>query len=122
MSETVLVVGSNPLDRQLVIQPLLKGDYQVRYAASDSGAIRIISRETPNAVLLIQEPDNGAQEICSLIRKAAPAMPLLVIGRAGTDAKVKLFQADADDYIIEPFDSAELLARVRSAIRRSKAH
>jgi DNA-binding response OmpR family regulator len=120
MAETILVVGSEPIDQQSVIWPLLKADYQVRYAASNSSAVRIISTETPSAVLLSLEPDR-ALEICFLIRRVAPATPLLVIGREDDPAiKVRLFQADADDYVLEPFDSAELVARIRSAVCRSK--
>jgi DNA-binding response OmpR family regulator len=120
MAETILVVGSEPIDQQSVIWHLLKADYQVRYAASNSSAIRIISTETPSAVLLTQRPDK-AQEICSSIRRVAPAMPLLVIGRENDAAiRAKLFQADADDYVLEPFDSAELVARIGAAVRRSK--
>jgi DNA-binding response OmpR family regulator len=120
MAETILVVGSEPVDQQSVIWHLLKADYQVRYAASNSSAVRIISTETPSAVLLSLEPDK-ALEICFLIRRVAPATPLLVIGREDDPAiKVTLFQADADDYVLEPFDSAELVARIRSAVCRSK--
>jgi DNA-binding response OmpR family regulator len=120
MAETILVVGSASIDQQSVIWQLLKADYQVRYAASNSSAIGIISAETPSAVLLTHQPDK-AQEMCFLIRRVAPAMPLLVIGREDDTAiRAKLFQAEADDYVLEPFDSAELVARIRSAVRRSK--
>jgi DNA-binding response OmpR family regulator len=120
MAETILVVGSRPIDQQSVIWSLLIADYQVRYAASDSSAIGIITTETPSAVLLSLEPDK-ALEICFLIRRVAPATPVLVIGREDDPAiSVRLFQADADDYVLEPFDSAELVARIRSAVCRSK--
>jgi DNA-binding response OmpR family regulator len=120
MTETILVVGSKPIDEQTVIWDLLKADYQVRYTASVSSATRIVAIEMPSAVLLSQEPDK-ALKICSSIRNVAPAMPLLVIGRENnTVLSVKLFQADADAYILEPFDAAELIARIRSAVRRSK--
>jgi DNA-binding response OmpR family regulator len=120
MAETILVVGSKPTSGQSVIWDLLNADYQVRYAASDSSAVRIVASETPSAVLLTQE-SNKAQKSCSSIRRVAPAMPILVIGREDdTSIRVKLFQAEADDYILEPFNSAELIARIRSAVRRSK--
>jgi DNA-binding response OmpR family regulator len=120
MAETILVVGSASIDQQSVIWQLLKADYQVRYAASNSIAIGIISAEMPSAVLLSQQSDK-AQEMCFLIRRVAPSVPLLVIGREDDTAiRVKLFQADADDYVLEPFDSAELVARIRLAVRRSK--
>ena len=120
MADTILVVGSKPIDQQSVIWSLLEADYQVRHARSNSNAIRIITTDTPCAVLLILEPDN-ALAICFLIRRVAPAIPLLVIGREDDTAiKVALLQADADDYVLDPFDSIELVARIRSAVRRSK--
>jgi hypothetical protein len=63
MAETILVVGSASIDQQSVIWQLLKADYQVRYAASNSIAIGIISAEMPSAVLLSQQSDK-AQEMC----------------------------------------------------------
>ena len=120
MSETILVVGSKPIDEQSVIWDLLNADFQVRYAACDSSATRIVAIETPSAVLLTQESDK-AQKSCSSIRSVAPAMPIFVIGREyDTSVMVKLFQAEADDYILEPFNSIELIARIHSAVRRSK--
>jgi DNA-binding response OmpR family regulator len=117
MAETILVVGSNGINENSVIWNLLKADYQVRYA-NDIGALSIIAIETPSAVLLTQESVK-AQETCSSIRRVAPTVPILVIGRErDMDFKVKLFQADAD-YLLEPFDTAELIARIRSAVRRS---
>jgi hypothetical protein len=70
MAETILVVGSASIDQQSVIWQLLKADYQVRYAASNSIAIGIISAEMPSAVLLSQQSDK-AQEMCFLIRRVA---------------------------------------------------
>jgi DNA-binding response OmpR family regulator len=119
MVETILLVGSEGINAHSLVWDLLKADYQVRYAASDSSAIRIVDIETPSAVLLTEESDK-VKEICSSIRSIAPTLPLLVIGRErDKDIKVKFLQADADDYILEPFDSAELIARIRSAVRRS---
>jgi DNA-binding response OmpR family regulator len=103
-----------------VIWHLLEADYQVRYAASNSSAVRIISTETPSAILLADE-SGETRQICFLIRRVAPAAPLLVIGHEDDPAiRVRLFQAEADDYVLQPFDSAELVARIRSAVCRSK--
>ena len=120
MTETILVVGSKPTAGQSVIWDLLNADFQVRYAASDSSATRIVASETPSAVLLTEESDK-AQKSCSSIRRVARAIPIFVIGREyDTSIRMKFFQAEADDYILEPFNSVELIARIRSAVRRSK--
>jgi two-component system, OmpR family, KDP operon response regulator KdpE len=119
MTHTILVVSSEAIKEHSLIWDLLRADYQVRYAASDSSALKIAVVETPSAILLTQDSDN-VQEICSSIRRIAPSVPLFVIGREGNvDIRVKFFQADADDYIREPFSSDELIARIRSAVRRS---
>jgi DNA-binding response OmpR family regulator len=120
MADTILVVGSKPIDQQSVIWCLLKADYQVRYAGNDCNAIRIVTTEAPSAVVLSLEPDK-AKEMCFLIRSITPSTLLVVIGcEDDTTIIVGLFQADADDYVREPFDSTELIARIRSAVRRSK--
>ena len=119
MADTILMVGSKLIEQQSVIWSLLKADYQIRYANNDSNAINIIATERPSAVVLSLE-SNKSQEICLSIRRVAPATPLFVIGREGAAIRLGLFQADADDYIREPFDSIELIARIRSAVRRSK--
>jgi hypothetical protein len=43
-------------------------------------------------------------EICSSLRRAAPNLPVIVVGPNDVEAKVKLFKLGADDYVVEPFD------------------
>lgn len=118
MADTILVVGSKGAHEHLVVWDLLKADYQVRYAL-DFNAIKIVVIESPSAVVLTHESD-AVKDLCVSIRRVAPTMPILVIGREkNTDARVKFFQGDADAYILEPFDPAELIARIRSVVRRS---
>ena len=57
-------------------------------------------------------------ELCSAFRLAAPNLPLVVVGPDDVEAKVKLFGLGADDYVVEPFDPTEFLARISSIIRR----
>jgi DNA-binding response OmpR family regulator len=118
MAETILVVGFREINQYQVVWDLLKAEYQVRYATSDS-AVRIVSNETPSAVLLALESDK-VKDLCSSIRRVAPKIPLIIIGRENDmDVRLKFFKADADDYIREPVDPVELIARIRSAVRRS---
>jgi len=57
-------------------------------------------------------------EICSAFRRAAPTLPLVVVGPNDLEAKVKLFELGVDDYVVESFDHKEFLARIKSIIRR----
>jgi DNA-binding response OmpR family regulator len=56
--------------------------------------------------------------ICSAIRRAAPKLPVIVVGPDDVEAKVRLFKLGADDYVVEPLDSPEFLARIRALLRR----
>ena len=67
----------------------------------------------------LQCPTERICEICSAIRSAAPTLPLIVVGPDDVETKVRLFKVEADDYVVEPFDRTEFLARVSSLIRRS---
>ena len=63
----------------------------------------------------------STEATCLAIRQTDPDIPLIVLGPSADIAtKVGLFKAGADDYIEEPFDAGELVARLRSHIRRRK--
>jgi len=55
-------------------------------------------------------------EVCDALRRAAPRLPLIVVGPNDIDAKVRLFEHGADDYLVEPFDQTEFVARIKSLI------
>jgi two-component system, OmpR family, KDP operon response regulator KdpE len=60
--------------------------------------------------------------VCRLMRKAAPRLPILMLTvQGGEERKVEALDAGADDYITKPFQLRELTARLRAAVRRSKA-
>jgi DNA-binding response OmpR family regulator len=61
-------------------------------------------------------------EICSTVRRKAPNLPVIVLGPNDTESKVRLFELGADDYLVEPFDRRELLARISSLIRRQNQY
>jgi DNA-binding response OmpR family regulator len=53
-------------------------------------------------------------DICALIRTNAPKLPILIVGPNDTNAKVRLLEIGADDYMVEPFDNREFLARIKA--------
>jgi DNA-binding response OmpR family regulator len=69
-------------------------------------------------ILICSKPNGQAENICSEIRRAAPKLPLIGLGPDDVGTKVKLFDLGADDYVVDPFEGRELLARIRSLIRR----
>jgi DNA-binding response OmpR family regulator len=60
-------------------------------------------------------------DICSAIRDDCPDIPIMVVGPNDLESKVRLFKIGADDYLVDPVDQKEFLARIRVLIRR-RAH
>lgn len=74
------------------------------------------------AAIISSHLDRETERICEAIRHQTPTLPLFVLGTEDTAAKVKLLAIGADDYIVEPFDTVEFLARIKSRIRRAMLH
>ena len=74
-------------------------------------------------ILDLMLPDMDGYEVLKRLRDAKIATPVLILsGLSGTDKKVKGLSTGADDYLTKPFDKAELVARIRALVRRSKGH
>jgi DNA-binding response OmpR family regulator len=119
--ETVLVVDTRSR-RKTLRSLLISAGYQVEFAHANSDLIEIMRSDSPNAVLLTW-PSGKTLPLatCTAVRHASADVPIIVLGpRTQTVAKVRLFEVGADDFLEEPFDDLELVARLRSLIRRSK--
>jgi DNA-binding response OmpR family regulator len=120
--ETILVVDSRA-SRKNLKDLLTTVGYQVVFASMQSTLSPGFSPpDDPVAILLPWHQGKMIpQAACRAIRQASFNVPLIVLGpRTHTAAKVKLLELGADDYIEEPFDNLELIARLRAAIRRSR--
>ncbi len=74
-------------------------------------------------VLDLMLPDMDGYEVLKRLRASKVETPVLILsGLSGTDKKVKGLSTGADDYLTKPFDKAELVARIRALVRRSKGH
>lgn len=97
--------------------------FEIVEAARGEEALELVRTAPFDAVLLdINMPGMGGIEVCRLMRKASPRLPILMLTvQGGEDRKVEALDAGADDYITKPFQLRELTARLRAAVRRSKA-
>jgi signal transduction histidine kinase len=125
-STRVIVVEDDP-DTQRVLQDLLtmKG-YQVRAVSSGEEALAILPAEPPDLLLLdVALPGMDGYEVCRRLRTGGGMWggPILFLTAARPElaGKVAGFEAGGDDYVLKPFASAELLARVRALARRWQA-
>jgi two-component system KDP operon response regulator KdpE len=116
----VLVVDDDPHILRTLRIHLSAHGYGVVTAADGRGAIRSADAERPDVVVLdLGLPDIDGMTVIPELRRASD-VPIIVLS-ARTDAadKVGALDAGADDYVTKPFGTAELLARIRAAVRRA---
>ena len=116
----VLLVDDD-LSIQRSLSSLLRSrGYAVDVAASGESALQAIADRPPDLVLLdLGLPLLDGGEVCRQIRDTS-AVPIIVLTARNTETdKVSLLDIGADDYVTKPFSPAELLARIRVALRRN---
>jgi len=120
---TVLVVDDDPAFRQGLRASLKTGGYCVDTARNAEEALEYVRERPVDIVLLdINMPGIGGVEACSRIRAAAPQAGIVMLTVRDTeDDKVLALGAGADDYVTKPFHFRELVARLRSVLRRTGA-
>ena len=114
----VLIVDDEPHIRRLIQAALARADYAAVEAANARETMDQLRRERPDVVLLdLGLPDRDGLELVPLIKAQSDATLIIVSAREATDEKVAALDLGADDYLTKPFDTDELLARVRVALR-----
>jgi two-component system KDP operon response regulator KdpE len=119
---TLLLVDDEPQIRRVLQTTLYEAGYGVILAKDGQEGIDTVVREHPNLVLLdINLPDMSGFDACRLIRLSFAGPILMLSVRNSVRDKIDALDAGADDFVVKPFAMAELLARVRAALRRSSA-
>lgn len=118
MTGSVLIVDDEPAIRLLLRRALERDGHTIVEAADARAALAALAIDKPALVLLdLGLPDRDGLELIPLLRAGGAAV-LVVSARETTGEKVAALDLGADDYVTKPFDSEEVLARVRSAKRR----
>ncbi|SPE24371.1 Transcriptional regulatory protein KdpE [Candidatus Sulfotelmatomonas gaucii] len=119
----VLVVDDEPAIRRALRPPLLELGFQVAEASRGEEALQALRAASYDAVLLdINMPGIGGIETLRRIRTFAPRLPVLMLTvRDQEEDKVEALDMGADDYVTKPFSVRELVARIRTAVRRVHA-
>ena len=116
----VLLVEDEAPMRKFVRLALTAEGYRVIEAENGKDALRQAAAHTPDLVLLdLGLPDIDGLEVTKALREWSVAPIIVTTAREQEDQKVKTLDAGADDYLTKPFGTAELMARVRVALRHA---
>src|SRR5437660_11549257 len=114
MNMKVLVIAADRATERLLVRSLPKTNFHVCSAARDS-AIEAIRREQP-AILLTEHAD-----LCAHIRQRGLSLPIIVLLHSTQQQLIsQIMDEGADDCVVQHFVSAELQARIRAQVRRSR--
>ncbi len=117
MTAPVLIIDDEPAIRRLVRGALERAGHMVDDAATATDGLALARRSGCELVLLdLGLPDRDGLELVPLLKGLDRAV-IVLTARDATSEKVAALDLGADDYVVKPFDTEELLARVRTALR-----
>jgi len=119
-SSTILVVDDEPQIRRVLRTTLTSHGYTVFEAKNGEDAFESVRTHRPDLILLdVNMPDMSGLEVCREIRHSSEVPIIMLTVRNSEQDKVQALDAGADDYVVKPFGSEELMARIRAALRRA---
>ena len=118
----VLIVDDDLTIIKFLRANLKAEDYETLTAMDGAEALQTIERELPDLVILdIMMPKMDGFEVCRRLREWSQIPIIMLSARGDEEDKVKCLNLGADDYITKPFGVGELIARVRTVLRRTEA-
>ena len=122
IKDRILIVEDEKNIAELISAILKANDFDVLFASTAAEACSMTSSYCPDLVILdLGLPDYDGIQVIQSVRKWSQVPILVVSARYSEKDKITAFEQGADDYITKPFGTAELLARVRVALKHSRA-
>ena len=117
---TILVVEDETSIASFIAAYLRNAGYAVRSASSAQAALAELTSKLPELIVLdLNLPDGDGVELCRRIRKGSDVPILMLTARDEDVDKIIGLEVGADDYMTKPFNPRELVARVKSVLRRA---
>src|SRR5664279_2573237 len=114
----ILIVDDEPQILRFLRTSLPPHGYECVEANSGSSAIKSFAKERPDALILdLGLPDQDGFAVIHAVRANALTPIIVLSARNDVEGKVRALELGADDYVTKPFDMAELLARLKAALR-----
>ncbi len=119
--QTILIIEDDKAISNFISRALTASDYRAIPAGTGREGLSLFFSHGPDLVLLdLGLPDMDGLEILSQLRGLPREAPVIIISARDREAeKVRALDMGADDYVVKPFGVSELLARIRSALRRA---
>jgi DNA-binding response OmpR family regulator len=119
-THSILVVEDETSIASFVSAYLKNAGFAVRTASSANAAVAELAGETPSLIVLdLNLPDGDGVELCHGIRRSSDVPILMLTARDEDVDKIIGLEVGADDYMTKPFNPRELVARVKSVLRRA---
>lgn len=119
-TKSIVIVDDEPQIREVVRIILEEANFKVKEAGSGKQLDDLLNEERFDlAIVDLNLPDMDGLDIVRNIRQKSSTSVLILSGRSDTTEKIIGLEVGADDFLSKPFDGRELLARVRSIMRRS---
>lgn len=118
-NEKILIADDDKNICELLRLYLAKEGYETVIANDGEAAVAAFEKEKPNMVLLdVMMPKMDGWEVCRRIRAADNTPVIMLTAKGETFDKVLGLELGADDYVVKPFDSKEVVARIKAVLRR----
>ena len=122
MKERILIIEDDKAIVRVLERSLVYEGYEVDTALNGERGLELAQEKTPDLIVLdLMLPGMDGFEVTEKIRKDSNLPILMLTARGGLDDRVQGLDSGADDYMVKPFELEELLARIRSLLRRSQS-
>ena len=118
---SIFLIEDDQAIRQTLVRSLSEQGHSVRAVGTAADALRDIAGWDPEVVVLdLGLPDIDGRDVIRMLRAVSRVPVIVATARDDPDEIVRLLDAGADDYVVKPYSAAEMGARIRAMLRRSR--
>lgn len=118
---SILLIEDDQAIRQTLVRSLSEQGHSVRAVGTAADALRDIAGWDPEIVVLdLGLPDIDGRDVIRMLRAVSQVPVIVATARDDPEEIVRLLDAGADDYVVKPYSAAEMGARIRAMLRRSR--